>query len=198
MSPRVLILRAPGTNCDEETAFAFERAGAVAEPVHVHRLLEQPGLIDAFQLLCIPGGFSYGDDIAAGRILGVQIRLHLAESICRFRDADKLILGICNGLQVLLKSGVLLPDDDAGPVATLTWNDSGKFEDRWVNLCRSGTSCVFLSGVERITLPVAHAEGKFVTRDAATLERFALLCSSFCRAAAIRNAADLKPSNFGH
>ncbi len=175
MTPRVLILRAPGTNCDEETAFAFELAGAAAERVHINRLLESPRTADDFQILCIPGGFSYGDDIAAGRILGNQIRHHLADTIRGFRDAGKLILGICNGFQVLLKSGVLLEEDENGPAATLAWNDSGRFEDRWVELGVSGrggnSSCVFLSGIERMYLPVAHAEGKFVARDEATLDR---------------------------
>jgi len=89
----------------------------------------------------------------------------------QFCEADKLILGICNGFQVLLKSGILLTEDSRGPVATLTWNDSGKFEDRWVALDVASPSCVFLAGVERLCLPVAHAEGKFVPRDAAALGR---------------------------
>ena len=103
-SPRILLLRAPGTNCEAETAFAFERAGGVADTVHVERLLGSPGLLDEHQVLCIPGGFSYGDDIAAGRIFANHIR-GLADAMQRFREAGKLILGICNGFQVLLKSG---------------------------------------------------------------------------------------------
>jgi phosphoribosylformylglycinamidine synthase len=166
-----LILRAPGTNCDLETAFAFECVGGAVDRVHVNRLLERPALLDEYQILCIPGGFSYGDDLAAGRILANQIRCHLAETLSGFRDAGKLILGICNGFQVLLKSGVLLADDAAGPLATLTWNDSGKFEDRWVPLRTHGSLCVLLRGLERIELPVAHAEGKFVARDRETLGR---------------------------
>jgi phosphoribosylformylglycinamidine synthase I len=163
--PQVLVLRAPGTNCDEETAAAFEQAGAKAHRVHINRLLEKPDLADQFQILCVPGGFSYGDDVAAGRILANQIRHHLADAIHRFRAADKLILGICNGFQVLIKSGVLLADDpQEGPLATLAWNDSGKYEDRWVRLGVSGSKSVFLRGIEALELPVAHAEGKFVTR----------------------------------
>ena len=79
--PRILVLRAPGTNCDSETAFAFERAGGKVELLHVNRLLESPSLIGDFQVLCLPGGFSYGDDIAAGRLLGNQIRHHLAPQL---------------------------------------------------------------------------------------------------------------------
>jgi phosphoribosylformylglycinamidine synthase len=167
--PRVLVLRAPGTNCDQETAFAFERAGGKAEIVHVNRLRENPAIIDRFQILCIPGGFSYGDDLGAGRILGVQLQHYLADTLDRFKDDGKLILGICNGFQVLLKTRLLAEvHPQQGPAATLTFNDSGRFEDRWVRLGVQGTRCVFLDGMKELELPVAHAEGKFVARDAAT------------------------------
>ncbi len=169
MQPRVLILRAPGTNCDAETAFAFEQAGAQADRVHLNRLLEKPALAGDYQILCIPGGFSYGDDICAGRIFGNQMRHHLQDSLHQFKAAGKLILGICNGFQILIKSGVLLPDRADEPIATLTLNESGKFEDRWVHLRVASPKCVFLQGIERMYLPVAHAEGKFVARDEATL-----------------------------
>lgn len=171
--PRVLVLRAPGTNCDQETAVAFERAGAVAERVHVNRLLDDPETAARYQILCVPGGFSYGDDVAAGRILGAQIQHHLGDALREFHAAGKLILGICNGFQVLLKSGILLPGDDQGPLATLTWNDSQRYEDRWAHLAADASKCVFLSGIERIELPVAHAEGRFVTRDDQTLSQLA-------------------------
>lgn len=170
--PNVLILRAPGTNCDKETAFAFERAGADAQVLHINRLLENPTLFRRFQILCIPGGFSYGDDVAAGRILANQIQHHLAEHLVEFKAAGKLILGICNGFQVLIKSSVLLePDAEKGPPATLTWNDSGRYEDRWVQLSSVGKKCVFLRGITAMYLPVAHAEGKFVTRDENVLQQ---------------------------
>lgn len=170
--PRILILRAPGTNCDAETAHAFRLAGGVPEVLHLNRLLESPRLAADFQVLCIPGGFSYGDDVAAGRIFGNQIRHHLADVLNAFRESGKLILGICNGFQVLIKSGLLDTDDALGPAASLTWNDSGKFIDRWVGLQTTGDHCVFLQGLETLTLPIAHAEGKFVVRDEASLVRF--------------------------
>lgn len=171
---RALILRAPGTNCDQETAFAFQRAGGEAQIIHINRLLERPALADEFQVLCLPGGFSYGDDIAAGRIAADQIRHRLTDAFVRFRDAGKLVLGICNGYQILLKSGLLLPDEADGTVpATLTWNDSGRYEDRWVHLSVDGTQCVFLRGIESMCLPIAHAEGKFVARDAEILQTLA-------------------------
>ncbi len=170
MPPKVLILRAPGTNCDLEAAFAFEAAGALAERVHIRRLLEEPKLAADYQILCLPGGFSYGDDVAAGRILANQIEHHLADVLGKFKDDGKLVIGICNGFQILIKSGLLLePDATQGQAATLTWNDSGKFEDRWVELSAESDQCVFLKGVERMYLPIAHAEGKFVARDADTL-----------------------------
>jgi len=171
--PRVLVLRAPGTNCDVETAFAFDQAGAKAEPVHVNQLRENPSLMKDYQILCIPGGFSYGDDIAAGRILAGQMNHDLGEMMKEFHSAEKLILGICNGFQVLIKSGVLLPDDADGPQASLAWNDTGRFEDRWVHTKVQGDKCVFLRGVEQMFLPVAHAEGKFVARNQSTFDQLA-------------------------
>jgi phosphoribosylformylglycinamidine synthase subunit PurQ / glutaminase len=171
MPPRVLVLRAPGSNCDGETAFAFERAGGAAEIVHVNRWLEAPQLVDQFQILCIPGGFSYGDDVAAGRIFANQLRHHLADALAAFRDAGKLILGVCNGFQVLIKSGLLDSDDAEGQGATLTWNASGRFIDRWINLRTSGDRCVFLAGIEQMESPITHAEGRFCVRDEATLDR---------------------------
>lgn len=170
--PRVLVLRAPGTNCDRETAFAFEQAGAMSVSVHVNALLAAPQQADDCQIFCLPGGFSYGDDVAAGRVLANQLRLRLSDTLHRFKDRGKLILGICNGFQVLIKSGLLFDvDDPAEQPATLTWNDSGRFEDRWVRLATGRSNCVFLQDVERMYLPVAHAEGKFVARDNDALGR---------------------------
>ncbi len=169
--PRVLVLRAPGTNCDHEAAFAFDAAGAQSERLHINRLLETPSLLGDFQILCFPGGFSYGDDLAAGRVLAVKVQSFLNDAVERFKSRGRLILGICNGFQVLIRTGALLPPTPEGAAATLGWNDSGKFEDRWVNLKADPQSCVFLRGISQIYLPVAHAEGKFVPRDEQTLEQ---------------------------
>ena len=146
------------------------------ETLHVNRLLESPAVLDRFQILCIPGGFSFGDDVAAGQIFAVGMRHHLAGRLPHPKAAGKPILGICNGFQVMIKSGILLDDEPPhGPPATLTYNDSGKYEDRWVRLGvappASGYRCVFLRGIERMYLPVAHGEGKFIARDAAALAR---------------------------
>lgn len=168
--PNVLVLRSPGANCDEETAEAWRLAGAAAERVHVNRLLEHPELLDGFQVLCLPGGFSYGDDLAAGRVLGNQLRRTLAQPLQRFRDAGKLVLGICNGFQVLMQTGLLDLDDDQGPQATLSWNDHGRYEARWVMLRVTPGDCVFLRGLEQVAMPIAHAEGNLTVRDEAALK----------------------------
>jgi phosphoribosylformylglycinamidine synthase len=163
--PRILVLRAPGANCDGETQFAFERAGGIAERVHVNRLREQPNLLSRYQVLVVPGGFTYGDDVAAGKILASQLCQFLGDALRRFRDQEKLILGICNGFQALLKAGLLVPADEDGPVATLAHNASGRFDDRWIYLQASPDRCAFLKGYERLHLPVAHGEGKFMCRE---------------------------------
>lgn len=170
-TPRALIVRAPGTNCDAETAYAFERAGAVADVQHVNRWLESPALSQQFQILCLPGGFSFGDDVGAGRIFAAQLNHHLRDALYGFREAGGLILGICNGFQVLVQTGLLEPPGEAERSMSLTWNDSGRFLDRWVDLQVAGERSAFLQGIAALSLPIAHAEGKFVARDAATLQR---------------------------
>ena len=165
MPARVLILRAAGTNCDVETAHAWRLAGAETQTVHVKRLIGKPELLRAFQILTIPGGFSYGDDIAAGTILTAQLNQHVGEELRRFIDGGKLILGICNGFQVLVKTG-LLPDPQRGErTVTLAINTSGRFEARWVRLRTGKTLCRFLPPETTLELPVAHAEGRLVCRD---------------------------------
>jgi phosphoribosylformylglycinamidine synthase subunit PurQ / glutaminase len=164
-TPRALILRAPGANCDAETQFAFETAGAAAERVHINRLREHPALLQRYQILVVPGGFTYGDDVAAGKILANQLSCFLGDALRRFRDAEKLVLGVCNGFQALLKAGLLIPPDDEGPVATLAHNAGGRFQDRWVTLQAFPGRCPFLTGIDRMLVPVAHGEGRFVCRE---------------------------------
>lgn len=173
-SVRVMILRTAGTNCDVETAFAFDQAGGVSELIHVNKLIAQPQMLDDFQILAIPGGFSYGDDISAGRIFAVGLRRDLGDVLGQFVQKDKLVIGICNGFQVLVKAG-LLPDVQLTgtyeQTVTLTDNDSGRFEDRWVHLRSFSTRCVFIDSGAMIYLPIAHGEGKFVPRDDTVIER---------------------------
>jgi phosphoribosylformylglycinamidine synthase len=164
MKPQTLILRAAGTNCDAETAYAFQLAGAETQAVHVNRLLEDAGILDDYQILAFPGGFSYGDDINSGRILANQLRHHLAEPLRRFIDAGKPVIGICNGFQILVKTD-LLPGPLAGKTGqtcTLTHNDSGRFIDRWVKLEPQKSKCIWTQGLDPLELPIAHGEGKFV------------------------------------
>ena len=172
LAPRALVLRGPGTNCDHETAHAFERAGGLSRRIHVQALAEKPALLDDFQIFCIPGGFSYGDDIASGRILALELSQRLGDALRKFHDRGGLILGICNGFQVLLQTGLLLAEANAssGRQATLAHNNSGRFVDCWVHLQANPGRCVFLQGLNRFELPVAHAEGRFVTTTEAALE----------------------------
>ena len=174
---KALITRAAGVNCDLETAFALESAGASADRVHVNRMIDDPALLDDYQILVFPGGFSYGDDVAAGKILANQLVHHLADAVRKFVDDGKLLLGICNGFQILVKAG-LLPGMENGnrnnlndPSVSITNNDSGKFEDRWIYLQPGTDRCVFINPGQRIYLPIAHGEGKVVTKDADTLDK---------------------------
>jgi len=161
---RTLIVRAPGTNCDAETAFAFQQAGAQVDSVNVSELIRRRNLLFDYQIMVIPGGFTYGDDISAGKILANELKLELGDDIQRFVNDGKLVLGICNGFQVLVKAGIL-PEPSAGTPQSLTLagNDSGKFECRWVYLRANEKSpCVFTRGISLMYLPVAHGEGKVV------------------------------------
>ncbi len=161
---KTLILRAPGTNCDAETAFAFEQAGAEISLVHVNQLIRGEQQLSDYRIMVIPGGFTYGDDIAAGKVLANELRLKLNDDIPRFVENGGLILGICNGFQVLVKAGILpKPANGSSPLLTLMANDSGKFECRWVHLgVNKKSHCIFTQGIDSLYLPVAHAEGKVV------------------------------------
>ena len=179
--PKVIILRAAGTNCDQETAFAFKNFGAQADLVHVNQLRGSSVCLDDYHILAIPGGFTYGDDIASGKILANELRIHLGEGLCRFLAQGKLILGICNGFQILVKAGILpgpLDDEqknshDYSQKVTLTHNDSGKFEDRWTYLkTTEEAKSVWTEGMEEIVyFPVAHGEGKFVVSNEEVLKK---------------------------
>ena len=169
----VLILRGPGTNCDAEMSFAFKRAGAQVRTTHINHFRDMPQRLHDYQILAIPGGFSHGDDVAAGKILATQLDGFLADAVREFRDAGKLILGVCNGFQVLLKAGLLVPSDDDGPLATLAHNESGRFVDQWTELAVTPGNCPFLTGIERMVAPVAHGEGRFVCRREWILEGLA-------------------------
>lgn len=171
MKPKVLVIRAAGTNCDVETAYAFELAGAVAERVYIDEL-KNKDLVD-YQIIALSGGFTYGDDISAGKILANEIKYKLRDQFIAFIEDEKLIIGICNGFQVLAKCGILpaLESYFETQSVSLVTNDSERFEDRWVYLSVRPERSVFTKGIKPIiTLPVAHAEGKFVVKDEKTLK----------------------------
>lgn len=169
---KALILRAAGTNCDLETGHAFELAGAISERMHINSIIKNPTILDDYQILVFPGGFSYGDDVAAGKILANQVINHLYDSVQQFIEKGKLILGICNGFQVLLKAGILPGGElSENKSVSITHNDSGKYDDRWVYLAPQSDKCVFIDQGMQIYLPIAHAEGKIVTKDAEALEK---------------------------
>ncbi|MCA8917817.1 MAG: phosphoribosylformylglycinamidine synthase I [Planctomycetes bacterium] len=165
--PRALVLRAAGTNCERETAWTLEQAGAEAEILHVNELLRDPDRLLLFHLLAIPGGFSYGDDLGSGVVFANQLRTRLKTQIEKFIESGKLMLGICNGFQVLLRAGLLTGRDvfDDPTRATLAWNMSGRYEDRWVDLRIVSEKTPFVSGRKVVSYPVAHAEGRFVAPD---------------------------------
>jgi phosphoribosylformylglycinamidine synthase len=180
---RAIVITGNGTNCEMEMAHACRLAGFdEVEIVHLSQLLCGSRLLDDYDFLNLPGGFLDGDDLGsakagANRILhacvaGTQERLFA--QFTRFIGQGKLILGVCNGFQLLVKLG-MLPGFDGHydrQSVTLTYNDSGRFEDRWVNLLADPASpCIFTRGLDRIYLPVRHGEGKFVAQDEATLAR---------------------------
>ena len=174
--PKVLVIGGYGINCEEETTYAFELAGCESEIVHVNDLIEDRNSLSKFQVCVFPGGFSYGDDIAAGKILANELRYKLGDGLRKFVKDGKPVIGICNGFQVLIKTGLL--DDINGEDAfsqssTLCFNDSGKFECRWVHLkVNSKSRSIFLQNMpDVIYLPVAHAEGKFVPGDKTEIDR---------------------------
>ncbi|MBM3257049.1 MAG: phosphoribosylformylglycinamidine synthase subunit PurQ [Candidatus Liptonbacteria bacterium] len=155
--PKVIVFSGYGLNCEEETKFAFERAGATADVVHVNDLVDGFVSLRSYEILAVPGGFSYGDDTGSGKAYANKLRNHLAASIDTFFEGDKLGIGICNGFQILTNAG-LLP-------GALTYNDSARYTDRWVDLETVGKS-PWLQGITRISVPIAHGEGKYIGSDA--------------------------------
>lgn len=186
MTPRALVIRTAGTNCDAELCRAFELAGARAELVHLDALIADPGRLDAADLIGFPGGFSYGDDVASGRLFAVRVRERLYPSL---RDAARrgaAMIGVCNGFQVLVQVG-LLPGPARGeawpedlppvPALSLTQNAGGRFVDAWHGgQIEPNSTCVWTEGLEAfdhelMCLPSAHAEGRLVVDAPGTIER---------------------------
>ena len=171
-NPRALVLRAPGINCDRETAQACRMVGFETDLLHINQLLKTPEHLLDYHLLVIPGGFSYGDDLGAGTLLAKNLVIYLGKQLQQFIDEGRLVLGICNGFQVLVRAG-LLPgiesvslDASQAPTTSLIGNASAQFECRWVTLSTQPGPCIFTQGIDHsIELPVAHGEGHFVLAD---------------------------------
>ena len=207
MKPPILILHATGTNRDREAAWACELAGGAPEIVHMNQLLAGERRLADYRMAVLPGGFSYGDDLGAGRLWSVLLTYRLAEVMQDFVASGRPVLGICNGFQALVKAGLLPgalvvpaenPSVPAGtPLVTLTRNDSARFECRWVLLePQAASPCVFTRGCsEPIWCPVAHGEGKLVTRDAAALSRLEDLGLAALRYAAPDHTPPHYPDN---
>jgi phosphoribosylformylglycinamidine synthase subunit PurQ / glutaminase len=173
MTVKALVLTGFGINCDNETHRALSRAGAETTRIHLNDLLENLDKMDNAHILAIPGGFSFGDHIASGKVLANRLRYKLGAPLERFVASGKLIIGICNGFQVMVKMGLLpLFDGSFTQEVTLAWNDTCRFENRWVHLnIASNTVCVWLKDVQSLPLPVRHGEGKFIPRDEAVLQK---------------------------
>lgn len=179
---KVLVLAGNGINCEYETAHAFRLAGGEPKIVYLYDLLEGDEDLRDYHILCFPGGFLDGDDLGAARACAHRFRHarvrrtgeRLWDHLMEFLSQGKLVLGICNGFQLLVKMGLLPAVGEAYGVqqASFTFNDSGRFEDRWVWLkVNPASPCVFTKGLERLYLPVRHGEGKFVTGNPALLDR---------------------------
>lgn len=184
---QVLVLRAAGINCDEETTHCWRLAGAYPTLVHVNGLAESPSMLSDYSIVTIPGGFSYGDDLGAGTILAQRILQTVADPLREFVDRGGGILGICNGFQVLVKMGLLPGGDFGRDQVTVTYNDSARFEARWVRLEVGTDKCPFLTctaqaratpsvtteqrALRTLELPVEHAEGRVLTASPAIARR---------------------------
>ena len=175
MKPKAIILYGYGINCDNETRYGFETAGADAERIHINELQRGQKSLSDYHILAVPGGFSFGDDLGAGKVLAIKLRYDLGEQLDEFIRAGKLLIGICNGFQALVKLGIL-PGFDKNydrQDATLANNDNGRFQDRWIHLAVNKRSpCVWTRDIERLFLPIRHGEGKFVFRNDLVRDRF--------------------------
>jgi phosphoribosylformylglycinamidine (FGAM) synthase-like amidotransferase family enzyme len=161
---KALVVCGDGINCETESAFALEQAGASASICHINALIEAPEKLRATQLLFLPGGFSFGDEISSGKVLGVKLQHALGEPLAEFVASGKVVIGVCNGFQALVKMGLLpntAPGDGEGHAqqVTLSHNRQGRFINRWVWL-KANPNNPFFKGLDRMMLPIRHGEGR--------------------------------------
>ncbi|MBL8100245.1 MAG: phosphoribosylformylglycinamidine synthase I [Anaerolineales bacterium] len=178
MKPKALVLQAHGSNRDFDVMDALTLAGADATGVPLNELRNHKSLLADFQLLVVPGGFSYADALGAGKLLALDLASYFADEVSAFVDATKPVIGICNGFQVLVKAGILPGKQNQTQVkneATLTFNAEGHFECRWVNLKSTSQNCIWTKDLnEIITCPIAHGEGNFQSIENISSEHIAL------------------------
>lgn len=171
--PNVLVLVGYGINCDNETQFAFEKAGAYADRIHINELIDGTYKLEDYHIFFVPGGFSYGDELGAGKVLANKLKFNLGEQLQQFIEDGKLVGGHCNGAQVLIKSGILPAIDKNYEVqtATLTNNNSNRYEDRWITLKSISKKCVWTKDLPIMRVPVAHGEGKFYSKESNLIDK---------------------------
>ncbi len=167
--PNICVLKTDGINCDEEMSYAFEVANGIPETVHINQLRSGEKRLGNYSILALPGGFSYGDDIASGQVLANELKSFLFDQLNEFKSQEKPILGVCNGFQVLVRTG-LLPEGELGKqVATLSTNEIGRFECRWIDLAIGNSVCKFIQpedfADQPLPMQIAHGEGRFVADD---------------------------------
>jgi phosphoribosylformylglycinamidine synthase len=166
MTAKVIVLAGYGLNCEEETLHAFNYNGIDGKIIHINDLAENPKALDEFKILAIPGGFSYGDDTGSGNAYAQKLRLSLADQIQKFVERDTLTIGICNGCQILSNLG-LVPNGKVGDrKIAVTYNENNRYQCRWIDLeFNTNNNSPWLSGIERMHIPVAHGEGRFMMND---------------------------------
>ena len=195
LEPKVAVLTGFGINCDIETMAVFEMAGAKPSRIHVNSLVNGEDDLTNYHIMAIPGGFSFGDHLGSGRLLGNRLRFGLREQVQKFVKSGKPVIGICNGFQVLVKMGLLPGDEEVTltQTASLTLNDSGHYEDRWVTLeFNQDSPCIWTKGLTRMRTPVRHGEGKFLVPTIEQMDKFADKGQLVCRYV---NPLDPSPSS---
>ena len=172
-APNALVVCGDGINCEAETTYALRLVGFNVQAIHVSELLKQPEKLRDAQMFCIPGGFSFGDEIASGKVLAIKMRQHMQDQLQEFIARKGLVVGICNGFQVLVQLGLLpFPEAGSAKLVSLTHNKQKKFLNKWVSLevAQTPSSAIFFKSLKKLDLPMRHGEGNLkleITPDVA-------------------------------